>query len=124
MKVQSACLIYVVFVGVTLAAAPPPDIPPDKISWEADDLSWAAPVTKKPTMGLRMGRFKVKFEKTRLSDVMAMAGGDIASRGDAAEYSCGCAIPLVIPISVSVSGSFPVGRWVVLNMTSQTLPRR
>jgi len=86
MKVQSACLIFSVFVGITCAATSPPDIPPDKISWEADDLSWAAPVTKKPTTGLRMGRFKVTYEKTRLSDVMSVAGGEIAAHGDGAEY--------------------------------------
>jgi len=79
--------IVIVFGAVVCAATPPPDIPPDKVSWDLDNLSWAAPVTNKPTTGLRMGRFKIVFEKTRLSDVMAVAGGEMAEHGDAAEHN-------------------------------------
>jgi hypothetical protein len=74
-----------VFVGVvcaclnSFAETPPPVSPFDAITWE--------PTLKaRPSSGIRMGSFRVRFEKTTLDEVRHAASiGDIAHRGDAGE---------------------------------------
>ena len=51
------------------------------------DVAPPATLTRKPTTGLRMGSFQVRFEKTKLDDVRRAAGfvGVIEHEGDASE---------------------------------------
>ena len=75
-------LLLGVLVGVSLssfAETPPPIAPFDAITWKAT-------MKRKPSTGLRMGAFRVRFEITTLDDVRrAAAIGEIAHRGDAGE---------------------------------------
>lgn len=63
----------------SFAETPPPAAP-----FEA--MTWKATMKRNPSTGLRMGAFRVRFEKTILDDVRrAAARGEIAHRGDAGE---------------------------------------
>jgi hypothetical protein len=63
----------------SFAETPPPAIPFDAITWKAS-------IKKKPSTGIRMGLFHVRFEKTTLDDVLKnIAVGNIAHQGDASE---------------------------------------
>lgn len=63
----------------SLAETPPPIAPFDAIIWKAT-------MKRKPSTGLQMGVFRVRFERTTLGDVRRAASvGEIAHRGDAAE---------------------------------------
>jgi hypothetical protein len=76
---RKGVFLFATIVAATSDAMSPPVIP-------FDDIDWAAPLTRKPTTGLIMGRLHVMFEKTRLSDVLQEAGGAIAEQGDAGEH--------------------------------------
>jgi hypothetical protein len=63
----------------SFAETPPPIAPFDAITWKAT-------MKRKPSTGLKMGTFRVLFEKTTLDDVRRAASvGEIAQRGDAGE---------------------------------------
>jgi hypothetical protein len=63
----------------TLADTPPPRTPFDAITWDAT-------LKAEPSLGVRMGSFYVRLEKTTLDDVRRVASvGDIAHQGDAGE---------------------------------------
>ena len=66
--------------GVAAAAARPPAPP-------FEDISWAARVASKPTMGLMLGPASVTLEETPLADVARVAGGAIAEPGSAGEHA-------------------------------------
>jgi hypothetical protein len=67
--------------SAALSLTPPPVV--DE-SMSASQTSWRAPV--KPSDGLTMGKLKIQYEKTTLSEVLAAIGlGFIQHRGDAAE---------------------------------------
>jgi hypothetical protein len=70
-------IVGVVFGTVVSAATPPPVHP--------DDEDWEAPVSHKPSTGLLLGKYKVRYEETRLRDVMLRAGGYIQQQGDAGD---------------------------------------
>lgn len=68
-----------IIASAALAATPPPRPPFNATSWDAASRT-------KPTTGLRMGSFKVQFEKTTLAMVRKAAGsGEITHQGDASE---------------------------------------
>ena len=51
-----------------------------------DAITWKATMKRKPSTGLKMGTFRVRFESTTLDDVRRAASvGAIAHRGDAGE---------------------------------------
>lgn len=51
-----------------------------------DAITWKATMKRKPSTGLQMGEFRVRFERTTLDDVRRAASlGEIAHRGDAGE---------------------------------------
>ncbi len=61
----------------SFAETPPPIAPFDAITWKAT-------MKRKPSTGLQMGAFRVRFERTTLDDVRRAASvGEIAHRGDA-----------------------------------------
>ena len=63
----------------SFAETPPPIAPFDAITWKAT-------MKRKPSTALRMGAFRVRFERTTLDDVRRAASvGKIAHRGDAGE---------------------------------------
>ena len=66
--------------GVAAAATPPPAPP-------FEDISWAAHVASKPTMGVMLGAASVTLEETPLTDVVRVAGGAIAAPGGAGEHA-------------------------------------
>lgn len=70
--------IGAVFAAVVYAATPPPAQP-----FESDD--WEVRVDHKPATGLTLGKFSVRFEETRLQDVIQHAGGSIQHQGDAGD---------------------------------------
>jgi hypothetical protein len=67
-----------ILLATAVAAATPPPAEPD-------DEDWEAPLPHKPSTGLMLGQYKVRFEETRLRDVMLRAGGYIQQQGDAGE---------------------------------------
>jgi hypothetical protein len=49
-------------------------------------MTWKATMKQSPVTGLQLGTLTVKFEKTKLADILqAAAAGDIAHQGDAGE---------------------------------------
>lgn len=75
-------LLLGILIGAShssFAETPPPVAPFDAITWKAT-------LKRKPSTGLRMGAFRVRFERTTLDDVRRAASvGEIAHRGDAGE---------------------------------------
>jgi hypothetical protein len=70
------CILISVPLSV-LGTTPPPVEPFDAITWKAT-------MKRNPLTELRMGVFRVRFEKTTLDDVRRVAGvGEISHRGDA-----------------------------------------
>lgn len=60
----------------TAIAASPPQLPIETM--------WAPSLSKQPSAGAMMGRFRITFEKTILSEVMlAVLGGTVLHKGDA-----------------------------------------
>ena len=78
--------LHAVVVGILIAAfrnsfaeTPPPTAPFDAITWKAT-------MNRKPSTGINMGSFRIRFESTTLDDVRrASSVGEIAHRGDAGE---------------------------------------
>lgn len=63
----------------SFAGTPPPTTP-------FDAMTWRATMKKKPSTGVKMGAFHVRFEKTTLDDVRKTVGvGYLAHQGDAGE---------------------------------------
>jgi hypothetical protein len=66
----------------SFAQTPPPVFPFDSLS---DETTWKATLKRKPATSLLMGTFQVRFEETKLDDVLrAASAGKIWSQGDAA----------------------------------------
>jgi len=62
---------------MAFAGTPPPTTP-------FDEMTWQATMNRKPSTGVKMGPFHVRFEKTTLDDVRKTVGiGDLAHQGDA-----------------------------------------
>ena len=60
------------------------DTPPPKAPFDA--VTWGATLKAEPSLGMKMGSFYVRLEKTTLDDVRrATSMGDIAHQGDAGE---------------------------------------
>jgi hypothetical protein len=69
----------IIAIGNSYAEIPPPTIPFAAITWKAS-------IKKKPSTGIRMGLFHLRFERTTLDEVLQkIAVGDIAHQGDASE---------------------------------------
>jgi hypothetical protein len=79
-RLSAFALVILISVAVnSFAGTPPPQTPFDTITWKAT-------MKKKPSTGVRMGSFHVRFEKTTLDGVRrAVSVGDIAHQGDAGE---------------------------------------
>jgi hypothetical protein len=77
---RALLLAILVSASVSSFAETPPPIAP------FDAITWKATMKQKPSTGLRMGAFRVRFERTTLDDVRRVASvGEIAHRGDAGE---------------------------------------
>jgi hypothetical protein len=63
-------------VGAVVCAATPPPAEPE-------DEDWEAPVDHRPSIGLMLGKYRIRFEETRLGDVLLQAGCYIQHQGDA-----------------------------------------
>lgn len=80
------CRLRALLLGIVIGAShssfaetPPPVAPFDAITWKAT-------MKRKPSTGLKMGTFRVRFERTTLDDLRRAASvGEIAHRGDAGE---------------------------------------
>lgn len=77
MKILPAMLVAV-SLGAGANSAPP--------SAPFDAIGWKPTATTKPSLGIKMGTFEVKWEETTLASVLAAAGrGAIQHQGDAGE---------------------------------------
>lgn len=75
-----------ILLGALVSASPSSfaEIAPPSAPFDA--TTWKATMKRKPSTGLEMGAFRVRFEKTTLDEVRrAAAAGEIAHRGDAGE---------------------------------------
>ena len=73
-----ALIIFLASVN-SFGETPPPAAPFDAITWKAT-------MKMKPSTGVKMGSFSVRFKKTTLDEVRRAASiGDIAHQGDAGE---------------------------------------
>jgi len=85
MKHRRGCTVLLALVisvsRISFAEPPPPVVPFDTITWKAI-------MKRKPSADLRMGSFRVRFEKTTLDDVRcaASAGTSLNFKLDTREY--------------------------------------
>jgi hypothetical protein len=92
MRIERPMLCLLAAFSAAAAATPPPTLP-------FEDEDWEARVDQKPATGLILGNYKIRFEQTRLRDVIHHAGGSIQHQGDAGGSIYGC-------------GSLRTARWV------------
>jgi hypothetical protein len=83
MRHHSVDIVALAFLATTcleaLAETPPPHAPFDAITWDAT-------LKAEPSLGMRLGSFYLRLEKTTLDEVRrATSVGDIAHQGDAGE---------------------------------------
>ena len=121
---------YVVLLLVTLepcanalADAPPPRLPFDAVTWDAT-------LKAAPSLGMKMGSFYVRLEKTTLDDVRRAASvGDILHQGDAGESVYWLCYTNVTSgaterIWIMAHGEMGGPDHSVTNITAQLLPTR
>lgn len=117
------------FLGILIGAShssfgetPPPLAPFDAITWNAT-------MKRKPSTGLRMGTFRVRFERTTLDDVRRAASvGEIAHRGDAGESTYWLCYTNLAPteparIWIVAHGEMGGPEHYVTNISAELLPK-
>lgn len=76
------------------------------------EAMWAPSLSKQPSAGAILGRFRIAFENTTLSEVMlAVLGGTVLHKGDAGGVSIGCATAIPELAILIGSGFSQAAKW-------------
>lgn len=76
LKLMKLSLVWCALSCSTAVAASPPQLLPE--------TTWMPSLSKQPSRGAMLGKFRITFEKTTLSEVMlAVLGGTVLHEGDA-----------------------------------------
>ncbi len=120
-KISTTALLMAISF-CALAATPPPRYPFDAVTWDAT-------LTAEPSLGMKMGFFYVRLEKTTLDDVRrATSIGDIAHQGDAGEsvyWLCYTNVTSTAVERVWIMAHGEMGglEHFITNITAQLLPK-
>lgn len=124
MNIPRLTLFLGIVIGPSLesfAQAPPPATP-------FEQLNWKATMSRKPSAGVRMGAFAVRFESTTLDDVRRAASvGQVSHRGDAGEsvyWLCYTSVhaPRVERIWIVADGAMGGAKHYVTGISAEVLP--